>query len=117
MDSLGKRLQAERKRLGLGQEEFAGLAGLTRTAQSLYERDQRHPDTAYLQAIAAAGVDIQYVVTGMRASPAVALSAEEAALLDNYRNADDQGRESLNNVSKALAEVKAKETSRDKKRG
>lgn len=104
--SIGERLKEERVRLGLNQTDFAELAGVRKNAQSNYEKDERAPDARYLAAVAAAGVDVLYVVTGMRAETAAGLAPEEAALLDNYRHADDAGRASLDNVSRALATSK-----------
>lgn len=89
---IGAQLLEERERLGLSQAEFAGLAGLTERAQRMYEKDERQPDSKYLVALAAHGVDVLYVLTGERASSEGGLSAEEAALVDNYRHATEKGR-------------------------
>jgi transcriptional regulator with XRE-family HTH domain len=64
--SLGSRLQEERKRLGLNQSEFADMAGVQISAQTNYETGKRQPDAAYLSAIAAAGADVLYILTGER---------------------------------------------------
>lgn len=66
MESIGDRLKSERKRLGLNQDELAQVAGVQRQAQGNYERGDRVPDAAYLQAIASAGVDVLFVITGRR---------------------------------------------------
>lgn len=65
-DSVGKRLCEERKRLGFTQKAFAGLASLTTMSQHNYESGVRAPDSNYLAAIAAAGADVGYIVTGVR---------------------------------------------------
>lgn len=62
--SISERLRAERERLGLSQEEFAALAGAHRKSQGNYEKGDRQPDAAYLAAIAAAGADVLYILTG-----------------------------------------------------
>lgn len=90
MDSIGRRLKEERKRLGYNQTDFASQGGVQKNAQSNYESDVRQPDAGYLAAIAAVGVDIAYVVTGSRSG--AALSAEENALLGGYRKLDARGR-------------------------
>lgn len=64
MNSIGQRLRDERSRLGLNQGEMAAIGGVQRTAQSNYERDDRMPDAGYLSLVAAAGVDVLYVITG-----------------------------------------------------
>ena len=66
MDSIGARLRSERDRLGLTQTEFAALAEQSKKSQSRYEAGERSPDGTYLAAIAAAGVDITFVLTGVR---------------------------------------------------
>lgn len=61
--SFGKRLRAERERLGLNQDRFAEVCGVRRRAQSSYENDERHPDAQYLAAAANAGVNVGYLLT------------------------------------------------------
>lgn len=39
-------------------------------AQQNYEYGKRHPDTRYLEKAAALGVDVQYVITGVRSATA-----------------------------------------------
>jgi transcriptional regulator with XRE-family HTH domain len=60
------RLAEERKRLGYKQAQFAALVGTAAPKQSLYENGHRALRAAYLARIAAAGVDILYVLTGER---------------------------------------------------
>jgi transcriptional regulator with XRE-family HTH domain len=66
MDTPQDRLKQERQRLGLSQEEFARLGGVQKRAQINYEKGERKPDTDYLAAVAAGGVDVRYVITGQR---------------------------------------------------
>lgn len=49
---------------------MAERGGVQRTAQSNYERGARVPDAAYLAAIAQAGADVLFIVTGTH-TPAV----------------------------------------------
>lgn len=84
MTSFGRRLQEERTRLGLSQEDFAQIGGIKRTSQHLYEKDVRSPDAEYLAKISAAGVDIGYLVLGRPSSltvggPVIAVSQAIAA--------------------------------------
>ena len=76
----GARLKEERKRLGLRQAEFAALVGSDVPKQSLYENDRRELRAAYLSRIAAAGVDVLYVLTGRR-SEGTLLGEDAAAFL------------------------------------
>ena len=64
--AFGARLKEERKRLGLKQAEFASRVETDVPKQSLYENDRRALRAPYLSRIAAAGVDVLYVLTGRR---------------------------------------------------
>ena len=76
MKTSHERLTEERLRLGYGQGEFAALGGVGRGAQANYEKGLRQPDMAYLEAVAAAGADVLYIVTGARALSARDLEAD-----------------------------------------
>lgn len=67
MSNLGDRLVEERKRLGLSQEAFGALGGVSKFSQLAYEKGTRKPDSDYLEAIAMHDVDVAYVLTGHRA--------------------------------------------------
>jgi transcriptional regulator with XRE-family HTH domain len=81
--SIGGRLQSERKRLGLNQSAIGMVGKVTKKTQMLYESGERSPDAQYLSAIAQAGVDVLYVLTGRVG----ALSAEEETLVSYFRAA------------------------------
>lgn len=66
----GARLAEERKRLGLKQAEFASLVGTDVPKQSLYENDRRELRADYLARLAAAKVDVVYVLTSKRSEGA-----------------------------------------------
>ena len=79
--SVGRRLVEERKRLGVSQAAFFTACGVSKAAQYNFESDINLPGGAYLIAAAALGVDVSYVLTGVR-NPAVqpekALTAQES---------------------------------------
>ena len=125
--SIGDRLREERERLGLNQTDFAALAekagvqGTTRQSQSNYEKGKQMPGAPYLAAIAIAGADVQFVLTGVRSANLKAvlagtsaqgegspdgdeLSPREAALVDNYRAANEDSKKALEKTSAALAQ-------------
>lgn len=60
------RLREERERLGLSQTAMAACADVTKMSQINYEKGARSPDAKYLDAIARAGVDVLYILTGRR---------------------------------------------------
>jgi transcriptional regulator with XRE-family HTH domain len=83
MDGMGHRLKTERKRLKLSQQELGMIGGVEANAQGLYERGKRFPNAAYLEAVAKAGVDVLFVVTGARKPIASeSMSAGETKVLD-----------------------------------
>ena len=93
---IGERLREERERLGLNQTDFAAVGGIGRKTQFNYESGERAPDGAYLAAIAAAGADVLYILTGQRTGgasappPPRAVSEGDRILLDNFHAAPAQ---------------------------
>jgi len=89
INTVGFRLREERAKLGITQAEFAKLAGVTHSTQSLYETNRRRPDSDYLSAIARHGIDVLYVLTGNHSIPvqsdSVNLSNNELELITLYR--------------------------------
>lgn len=88
--TIGKRLKDERKRLGYNQTDFSALGGVQISAQVNYENDRRYPDTAYLAAIAVAGADVLYILTGEISG--TALTPDERQLLELFRAAPLTGK-------------------------
>jgi transcriptional regulator with XRE-family HTH domain len=68
LPAMAQRLRAERIKLGLTQGQCAKLADVSRRSQAGYEAGSRPFDGPYLGALARAGVDVTYVVTGERGS-------------------------------------------------
>lgn len=62
----GSRLKEERQRLGVSPAELASTCGVSRTTQFAYESGDRAPDADYLERAVGAGMDVQYVLTGVR---------------------------------------------------
>lgn len=71
METLGGRLKEERERLGLTQAAMAEVGGVSKRSQTGWEQGRAVPDANYLTAAAAAGMDVQYVLTGLRTAPAL----------------------------------------------
>ena len=105
MYNISERLLEERKRLGLNQDQMAEIGGVAKRTYCNYESGEREPMASFFAAIAAAGADVQYILTGMRAMQSVeTLSPRKKALLDNYENTDDRGREAIEQLASAQAE-------------
>lgn len=111
--SVGERLKEERERLGYNQTDFVRIAGVTLQSQGNYESGRREPSTSYFAAIAAAGADVQYIITGVRCSAVAAgLTREEVEILEGYRQADTTGRTAMRAVMRAVRPA-AEDSSRD----
>ena len=80
----------------MSQQALAERCGITARSQRNYESGERLPDAAYLAAIAAAGADVLYILTGQRAGgassppPPRAVSEGDRILLDNFHAAPAQ---------------------------
>lgn len=94
INSIGSRLREIREAMGFSQTDFAqiafaaGVPGATRQSQAKYEKGQAVPSAAYLAAIAHEGADVQYILTGIRSS--VALAPDERHLVERYRQSSQQ---------------------------
>lgn len=66
MSTYGTRLKQERLRLHLSQQSVANATGISRPAQSAYERDIRLPSADYLAAISLLGMDVLFILNGHR---------------------------------------------------
>lgn len=103
---IGRRLKEERERLGLNQTDFAAIAGAAKRTQIDWEKGVTSPNAEQLAAIAAAGADVLYILTGVRSGAVPAeprLAPDEAALLDNYRHSPPDAQAALKATSDALA--------------
>lgn len=82
---IGARLEDERKRIGFKTQKASGDAcGVSREMWGKYERGTALPGGDVFLAFATAGADVQYILTGVRSSNA--LAADEELLLERYRN-------------------------------
>lgn len=93
--NISDRLREERVRLGLSQIEFGEIGGVKKLAQINYEKGERNPDSAYLAAIATAGADVLYVLTGQRQEALPAADPSEQLLLENYRRCKLDAKQTL----------------------
>jgi transcriptional regulator with XRE-family HTH domain len=115
---IGERLEEERERLRKKKGEMAVIGGVGGSTYTGYLDGTRAPDAEFLSAIAAAGADVLYILTGARAIPLAVnnegasytvrpvLSAREAALLDNYRHVDnEEDKKTIERVALRTAEA------------
>lgn len=107
---VGARLAEERKRLDLNQAELGKIGGVGKTTQLNYEKGNSHPDAPYLAAVAAAGVDVLYVLTGQRTpSREEGLSVKEEVVLQNFRSLSEGDQKAVQRLTHALKESPADE--------
>lgn len=66
--SLGEWLKEERRRVGLSQAGLGALIGGSERGVQDWERGVSQPNATYLTAMAAAGMDVLYVLSGVRMS-------------------------------------------------
>ena len=118
MPDFSERLRTERERLKLSQQALAEKCGVTARSQRNYESGERNPDSAYLAAIAAAGADVLYILTGQRsgvaaaapvaAEPAAQLSRRALAVAQNYEATSEEGKKIIEAAAFAAAKPAAK---------
>lgn len=75
-NGFGNRLKEERKRIRLSQTELADIADTGRLTQYQYEQEVRSPNIKYLSAISSVGIDLAYLLYGVRTEDAL-LSLQE----------------------------------------
>jgi transcriptional regulator with XRE-family HTH domain len=115
---IGERLKEERKRLGLNQDAFAGLAGVSRRAYAEWEAGNTSPTAAQLAALSEEGVDVLYIVTGQRSVAAVPVTnRREFALLDNYRACEEEDKRAIERVALSAARTEPVARTEVKKSG
>lgn len=89
---LNVRLKSERTRLGLTQPEFAEAAGAKKRTLIDWEKGVSSPTAMQLSALAEIGVDVLFVLTGLRTETHKALNAiqtsTEAAESFKYQTGD-----------------------------
>ncbi len=110
---IAERLKSERENLGLSQQALADRLSISLRSQQNYEKGDRNPDSAYLAAIAAAGADVLYILTGQRTggasapAPARAVSEGDRVLLDNFHAAPAQVQAGVKTTLGAFADAGA----------
>lgn len=106
--NLGERLREERDRLGINQNELADIGGVKRNSQGNYERGRQNPDTAYLLAIAKAGIDVMYVLFGQRDGAMDAQTEAETEVMCSFRSLSPADQAVVRRVATGLAEMVVK---------
>lgn len=104
-EEIGARLQEERKRLGLTQDQAAELLGCSKRTQAGYEAGTSEAGMVYLSRAATIGFDVLYIATATRTPrPVEGLSVAEEKVLDNYRSLPEEDQASVRRLTNALAQ-------------
>ena len=100
-------MQAERKRLGLNQDQFGDAVGVSKRTQAAYEAGTTDPTSVYLnRAASKLGVDVLYVVTGMAIPrPVTDLSTGEEKLVGRYRSLPEGDQQVVDRIIGAMSEI------------
>lgn len=93
LERFGRRLREERERKSLNQEAFAALGGVKKNSQVIYEGGKTAPTVEYLYRLAGHGVDIGYVVTGVRSGENI--SDEQRWFFSAFRSLSTRERRAI----------------------
>jgi len=95
-ENLSSRFKEERLRLGLSHEQTGKSCGVSKNSVIAWEKGAKIPADV-LVVLMDAGFDSIYILTGQRSVGV--LPPRESALLDNYRNSDEEGKRTIESVA------------------
>ena len=109
-EEIGSRLQEERKRCALTQNEIAEALGIAKRTQANYEAGTSDATASYLSKVASQyGFDVPYILSGLRTTLAeAALSDVEDLLIKQYRSITPGDQEAIRRFLKAMADDAAR---------
>lgn len=123
MSSFSDRLKEERNRKELTLPVFADLAGTSRGSQINYESGLRSPNSNYLMALYAGGVDINYLLTGVRAPKIInednagydaELISDKKKLLNNLALCSKEDQQAIQRMAAYAAQANDKKKVQEK---
>nr|WP_247190200.1 helix-turn-helix domain-containing protein [Escherichia coli] len=105
---IGLRIKEERDRLSLTQQGLADAIGVAKRTFIDWEKDRTSPTAVQLSALSEIGVDVLYVVTGVRSQPVVApyMSQEKKELMDAFDEMSPEQRRAILEVGKVFIQPK-----------
>lgn len=85
LNTIGGRIVSERKKLGLSQVDLIVRTRVSKSTQIKYEAGTSYPDAEYLMTLDGIGLDIMYILTGLKTYDA--MTDEHQNLIDAYADA------------------------------
>lgn len=104
-----ERFREERERLGHSQRTVAELLGASLNTVNNWVRGTSAASAESVARFGDHGADVLYILRGQRTSKP-GLTAEETALLDNYKSADEKGKAAARAVLDAVSVKRQKAT-------
>jgi transcriptional regulator with XRE-family HTH domain len=114
VSSIGLRLRKERERLGLSQQAFGRLGGVTTNAQGKYENGDRFPRSDYFAAIATINVDLLFILVGTETPNSTdLLTQDEKDVLLSFRLLQPEDQEAVSCLVTTIAGFLPQRSTRD----
>lgn len=109
-EEIGSRLQEERKRCGLTQNEIAEALGIAKRTQANYEAGTSDATASYLSKVASQfGFDVPYILNGLRTTLAAdALSTDEDRIVKQFRSITGDDQKAIRRFLQAMADDAAR---------
>ncbi|SEH85068.1 helix-turn-helix domain-containing protein [Pseudomonas asplenii] len=105
-EEIGSRLQEERKRCGMTQNQLAEALGISKRTQANYESGSSDATASYLSNVAVQfSFDVPYILTGRRTTAALdSLSEVEDFIVQQYRSIPEDDQRAIRRFVKAMAD-------------
>ncbi|EFN7273607.1 helix-turn-helix domain-containing protein [Escherichia coli] len=83
---IGLRIKEERERLSLTQQGIADAIGVAKRTFIDWEKDRTSPTAVQLSALSQLGIDVLYIITGVRSQPVLTsqMSSDKQKLMDAF---------------------------------
>lgn len=105
-EEIGSRLQEERKRCSMTQNDLAEALGIAKRTQANYESGSSDATASYLSKVTTEfGFDVPYILTGTRSTlPESSLTDVEDGLVRQYRSIPDDDQKAIRRILKAMSD-------------
>ena len=105
-EDIGSRLQEERKRCGMTQNQVAEALGIAKRTQANYEAGSSDATASYLSKVAVQfEFDVPYILTGRRSTLALdSLNEIEDRIVQQYRSIPSDDQRAIRRFIQAMAD-------------